>query len=83
METNILAERRLRVLNFDEMCEYTGYKPLYARKLILDGVIPYSNPTGKKLWFDREKLDAFLLSNGMPGKEKREVTAANYISTNR
>jgi excisionase family DNA binding protein len=82
-KTNLSLDRQSRVLNIDELCAYTGYAKSYVYKLINAGTIPYSNPTGKKLWFDREKIDLFLLGAGSGGKEKREVSAATYISTHK
>lgn len=52
-----------RILNLEEACDLLGFKKSYIYKLTSQGVIPYSRPTGKKLFFDREKLEAWMLSN--------------------
>ena len=36
---------------------------------------------GKKIFFDREKLEEWMLSNATPGSNEREKQAATYIST--
>lgn len=52
-----------RILNLEEACDLLGFKKSYIYKLTSQGLIPYSRPTGKKLFFDREKLEAWMLSN--------------------
>jgi len=67
-----------RVLNLDEACEYLGYKKSYVYKLISAGRIPYSKPNGKKLYFDRIKLENWMLSNAHDGNI--EQLAAEYVA---
>ena len=52
-----------RVLSLEEGCQYLGYKKSYVYKLISAGKIPYSKPNGKKIYFDRGKLEDWMLSN--------------------
>jgi excisionase family DNA binding protein len=52
-----------RVLSFEEGCAYLGYKKSYVYKLISAGKLPYSKPNGKKIYFDRLKLEEWMLSN--------------------
>ena len=79
----ITEERQKRVLTFSEACQYLGYKSGYLYKLTSAGIIPFSKPRGKNLFFDREKLDEFLLGNASQGKEKREIQADTYVSTSK
>ena len=51
-----------KVLSFKEGCKYLGYSEKYTYLLISKGVIPFSKPNGK-IFFDREKLEAWMLSN--------------------
>ena len=82
MEHSIIAaERRQKVLYLDELCEYLGWAKSYVYKKVADGTIPASNPTGKKLCFDRPKIDEFLLGTQRTGREKLEVDAATYLAT--
>jgi excisionase family DNA binding protein len=52
-----------RVLNIDEACEFLGYKKKSIYNLTSLGILPYSKPNGKKLYFDRELLEKWMLSN--------------------
>lgn len=70
-----------RVLTFEEACLYTGYAKSYMYKLTHAGIIPHSKPNGKSLFFDREKLEDWLLSNPKKGLKELQAEAANYVST--
>ena len=51
------------VLNFEEFCLYTGISSSFAYKLTSGRVIQYSQPNGKKIYFDRVLVDKWLLQN--------------------
>ncbi len=70
-----------KVLTFDETCEYTGFSRSYMYKLTSAGIIPYSKPNNKTLFFDRDKLDEWLLSNGSKSNKQKEEEAATYVAT--
>lgn len=70
-----------KILTFQEGCQYIGYKPSYVYKLTMSGIIPFSKPNGKKIFFEREKLEAWMLSNATPGRNERETQAATFISS--
>ena len=70
-----------KVLTFDEGCRYTGFAPSYMYKLTSAGRIPFSKPNGKTIFFDRDKLDEFLLSNSTKSNDQKEAEAATYVST--
>ncbi len=71
-----------RVLTFEEGCQYTGFAKSYMYKMTSGGKIPYSKPNSKTIFFDREKLDQWLLSNSTSSGAEKEVKAATYVSTN-
>lgn len=59
------------VLSFSELVEYTGMGRQYLYKLSMNGLIPgASKPTGRRLFFDRRKIDYWLLSIG--NSERKE-----------
>lgn len=58
------------ILNVEELAEYTGFKKSYIYKLVHENLIPYSKPNGKVLFFDRQKIDEFLLQNASKSKEE-------------
>lgn len=70
-----------KVLTFDQGCKYMGYAKSYVYKLTSAGIIPYSNPNGKKIFFDREKLNEWLLSNASKSLLEKQVEAATYEKT--
>ena len=70
-----------RVLSFKEGCEYLGYKKGYVYHLTSSGILPFSKPNGKKIFFDREKLEAWMLGNPSKSHEERQIDAATYETT--
>lgn len=52
------------VYTLKEACEYTGFSKSTMYKLVANEAIFFSKPNGKMLFFDRQKLEAWLLSNG-------------------
>ncbi|MBW7840796.1 MAG: AlpA family phage regulatory protein [Chitinophagaceae bacterium] len=74
-----------RALTFDELVQYTGMAKSYLyKKTMLNEIPGASRPMGKKLYFDREKIDQWLL--GSPSEppmsdEEIESRAANFITT--
>lgn len=59
------------VLNFEEFCTYVGISASFAYKLTSSRAISYSQSNGKKIYFDREIVDSYLLSN--PVKTKKQL----------
>lgn len=52
-----------RILTFDELSEYTGLSKSYLYKLTAAAAIPFSKPTGKMLYFEREKKFLYFQLN--------------------
>lgn len=67
-----------RVLTFEEACEYTGIKASYMYKLTSSQSIPHSKPNGKFIFFDKEKLDNWLLQNNRKTSQDIETKALKY-----
>lgn len=74
---------RKRVLTFEEACEYTGIKSSYMYKLTSTQIIPHSKPNGKVIFFDKEKLDNWLLQNETKSKTDIENKALSYTLRNK
>jgi len=51
------------VLTLEETCYYTGISRSYLYKLTASGKIPHSKPNGKMIYFERRKIDRWLLRN--------------------
>ena len=66
------------VLNIEEAVEYTGLSRSFLYKLTAKGEIPFSKPRGKLLYFSREKLDQWLLSNEQKSNRELNSEAVEY-----
>lgn len=64
-----------KVLSFDQGCEYLGYKKSYVYKLIRNKTLPFSKPNNRKIFFDREKLEAWMLRNSSEGLSVNQKSA--------
>lgn len=51
------------ILTLKEACDYIGYSKAYMYKLTMLNIIPHSKPNGKKIYFDKHKLDEWLLTS--------------------
>ncbi len=71
------------VLTFDEACDYTGISKSYMYTLTSKGKIPCSRPTGKIIFFSKQKLDDWLLENGQKGESEIEKEALSYVLKNK
>ena len=67
------------VLNFNETCQYLELSQSHLYKLTSTGAIPHYKPNGKKIYFNRPELDAWLLRNRADSKQEIEQEAANYL----
>jgi excisionase family DNA binding protein len=70
-----------KVLTFEEGCQYLGYAKSYVYKLTSSGILPYSKPNNKSIFFDREKLEMWMLSNAKSSHAEKQVQAATYVTT--
>ena len=70
-----------KVLSFEEGCNYLGYKKSYVYKMTSSGILPFSKPNGKKIFFEREKLEAWMLSNASKSHAEIQIDAATYETT--
>ncbi|MBU3025914.1 helix-turn-helix domain-containing protein [Zobellia galactanivorans] len=70
------------VLTFEEACSYTNYSSSYMYKLTSSQNIPHSKPNGKAIFFDRLKLEAWLLRNHRKSKTEIEDEASAYALRN-
>jgi excisionase family DNA binding protein len=76
---NLLLSQK-KTLNISEFCLYTGFSKSFAYKLTSKRKIPFSCPNGKLIFFEREAVDEFLLSNPISLSEDVEQDAINYIA---
>ncbi|MNK80365.1 Helix-turn-helix domain protein [compost metagenome] len=71
------------ILNVDELSDYTGFKKSYIYKLVHSNSIAYSKPNGKVLFFERKKIDLWLLQNSFKSNFEIEEEAQLYTKTKR
>lgn len=77
-EQNLLSKQ---VLNFKEACRYLDLSESHLYKLTSNRQIPHFCPQGKRLYFNRQELDAWLQSRRQETREGIEKMAANYLLT--
>lgn len=52
-----------RIMTLSELSEYLGMAESYIYKLTSQKLIPYYQPLGKLLYFDRLEIEEWILSN--------------------
>lgn len=68
-----------QVLNFNETCTYLELSHSHLYKLTSTGAIPHYKPNGKKIYFQKDEIDQWLLRNKMYSNDEIEQQAANYL----
>jgi len=71
-----------KILSLTEFCEYAGLTKQTAYKLTSAQKVPHSK-RGKRLYFDRDKVDAWLLENQVATQSEILKKADGYLSKNR
>lgn len=71
-----------KIMSLTEFCEYAGLSRQTVYKLTSAQKVPHSK-RGKRLYFDREKVDAWLLENQVATRSEIQEKAKEYISKNR
>ena len=71
------------VLTFEETCNYTGISRSYLYKLTSSGNIPHSKPNGKLIFFEKRKLNRWLLQKSRKSNSEIEREALEYTFKHR
>ena len=74
-EQNMLKKS---VLTFEEACKFLDVSPSHLYKLTSAKQIPHFCPQGKKLYFRRDELEAWLLRNRQSTTDEVHEDAAEY-----
>ncbi|MDD4211591.1 MAG: helix-turn-helix domain-containing protein [Clostridia bacterium] len=69
------------VLTLNEVANYTGLSKSYLYHLTSTGGIPCYKPTGKIIYFNKNEIDKWLLSNRKSTRAEIEAQATSYILT--
>jgi excisionase family DNA binding protein len=67
-----------RAMNVDEFCQFTGLSKQTAYKLTSTNQVPFAK-RGKRIWFDREEVENWLLSNQRATRSESERQADEQI----
>ena len=67
-----------KIMSLTDFCEYTGLTRQTAYKLTSAQKVPHSK-RGKRLYFDREKVDAWLLENQVAMQKDITGKANDYL----
>jgi excisionase family DNA binding protein len=67
-------------LTLDECAAYTDLSTSHLYKLTSSGAIPHYKPNGKKLYFDRSEIDAWLRQNRVSTRAEIEQQAADHMT---
>ena len=68
-----------KTMSLTEFCEYAGLSKQTAYKLTSGQKVPHSK-RGKRLFFDREKVDEWLLENRVATHSEIQQQASEYLS---
>lgn len=79
IESLLLSNKK--VLTFDEVVAYTGFKASYLYKLTSSFTIPHSKPGGGKLFFEKKDIDEWLLGNKCKTHDQVDKEASTYLAT--
>lgn len=67
-----------RILTASETANYMGIALSSLYKLTHNRAIPHSKPCGKLLFFDREEIERWLMSNKVRTQAELEAEAISY-----
>lgn len=70
------------IFNIKDLALYTGWSKSYIYKKTSDGTLKFSKPLGKTIFFSKEWVDTFLLSNTSTTKQEQEITASTFATLN-
>lgn len=71
------------VLTVDEAARYMGIAKSTLYKMMMRREIPYSKPNGKVCFFDRQELEAWLMSNRVATADEIRDKAQAYCAHTR
>jgi len=80
---NILDEIKVtasRPFDFGEAAAYLHHSKSHLYQLTSKGLIAHFKPNGKKIYFLKQDLDAYLLRHRRPAGEEIDAAAASYVA---
>ncbi len=70
-----------KVLTFNETANYMGISKSCLYKMTMNRTIPHYKPNGKMIYFEREEVEAYLLSVRIKPQTEIETNASKYVLT--
>lgn len=67
-------------ITVDDFAALTGWSKSYIYKKTSDGTLKFSKPLGKTIFFSREWVNGFLMSNTNQTKEEIESEASTFVT---
>ncbi|MBU0476140.1 MAG: helix-turn-helix domain-containing protein [Bacteroidetes bacterium] len=77
---NSIVEQDSRPLTFQEASKYLDISASYLYKLTSTAKICHFKPSGKKIYFKKSDLQAFLLRNRVASQSELEQKAIDYVN---
>lgn len=71
-----------KAITIEELSEKYGLSKSTIYKLTSTGRIPFYKPTGKKIYFDSNEIEKWLLSNRNKTIEEINADADTYVTLN-
>jgi excisionase family DNA binding protein len=68
------------VLTSEEAAIFLNIEKSYLYKLTSGGILPFSKPNGKMIYFSRQDLVKWALSNRRSGSDELNSKAATYLA---
>src|ERR1700730_15581930 len=68
------------VLTSEEAAIFLNIEKSYLYKLTSAGILPFSKPNGKMIYFSRQDLVKWALSNRRSGSDELNSKAATYLA---
>ena len=69
------------IMSVDELAVYLDLSPSYIRKMTHNREIPYYKPNGKKLYFNKEEIDEWVLSSRVMTNEELRREARKRVKS--
>ena len=79
---NVISTMK-KVLTVDEAAKYMGISKSTLYKMMMRREIPYSKPNGKVCFFNRQELEAWLMSNRVATSDEIRDKAEAYCAHTR
>lgn len=68
------------IMTIGYLATYTGWAKSYIYKKTSDGTLKFSKPLGKTIFFSKEWIDGFLMSNTNQTKDEIESEASTFVT---